>query len=89
MTKLFSNRQKLANGSYGAATSQPRLQCSKSRLNFETVNLLFRDVICFFFLSSLYFQMSQNMVFDPYEYEQGRVLLNNAVNDPDCIFLMM
>ena len=30
--------------------------------------------------------MSQNLVFDPYEYEQGRVLLNNAVNDPDCNF---
>ena len=50
------------------------------------MDLLFRDVILFLFLSSLYFQMSQKLVFDPYEYEQGRVLLNNSVNDPDCNF---
>jgi len=30
--------------------------------------------------------MSQNLVFDPYEYDESRTLLNNVLSDPDRNF---
>ena len=30
--------------------------------------------------------MSQHLVFDPCQYEEGKVLLNNVLSDPDCNF---